>query len=189
MDNQTHNSENDWVDRNMASLAPPGDWYPDSSRTFAQFQKGRERHETESSPRWIRLTMAAAILASIGLVVTLLPWNALWQSSAESKSRLTAGSIQAETRVVVPEPPTFPPALKPPLPSQPPAPAAAAAIQQTQSPAPEQEQRPVEHIVPRATPPRAISPKPEPDYTDEARQAHIQGTVVLDVTIRADGTG
>ena len=39
------------------------------------------------------------------------------------------------------------------------------------------------------TPPRAISPMPEPDYTDEARQAHIQGTVVLDVIIRADGTG
>lgn len=189
MDNQTHKSENAWVDGKVASLAPPGDWYPDSSRAFAQFQKRRARHETESSPRWIRLTMAAAILASIGLVVTLLPWHALWKSSAESKSRLTAGSIQAETRVVVPEPPTFPPALKPPLPSQPPAPAAVAAIQQTQSPAPEQEQKPVEHIVPRATPPRAISPKPEPDYTDEARQAHIQGTVVLDVTIRADGTG
>jgi TonB family protein len=30
---------------------------------------------------------------------------------------------------------------------------------------------------------------PEPDYTDEARQAHIQGTVVLDVIVRADGTG
>jgi protein TonB len=29
----------------------------------------------------------------------------------------------------------------------------------------------------------------EPDYTDEARQAHIQGTVVLDVIVRADGTG
>ena len=30
---------------------------------------------------------------------------------------------------------------------------------------------------------------PEPEYTDEARQAHIQGTVVLDVIIRADGIG
>jgi TonB family protein len=30
---------------------------------------------------------------------------------------------------------------------------------------------------------------PEPDYTDEARQAHIQGTVILDVIVRADGTG
>jgi TonB family protein len=33
-------------------------------------------------------------------------------------------------------------------------------------------------------------PKPtvEPTYTDEARKERIQGTVTLDVTIRADGT-
>jgi protein TonB len=190
MDNQTHNSENDWVDRNMASLAPPGDWYPDSSRTFAQFQKGRERHETESSPRWIRLTMAAAILASIGLVVALLPWHALWRPAPEKKGA-TPVPVKVEAPLVASEPtPTPPPpAPKPPLRSQPPTSAAVAAVQQAAQPAPEQGQKPAERVGPRAVPPHVIPPMSEPDYTDEARQAHIQGTIVLDVTIRADGTG
>jgi TonB family protein len=188
MDNQTHNSENDWVDIKVASLAPSGDWHPDSSRAFAQFQKRWARPETESSPRWIRLSMAAAILASIGLVVTLLPWHALWKPRVKDISRLTAGPMKAETRVVVPEPATLPPVPKPPGPPQPPAPAAVAAIQQTSPPAPEPEQKPVEHVGPGVTAPHTISPMSEPDYTDEARQAHIQGTVVLSVIIRADGT-
>jgi protein TonB len=37
------------------------------------------------------------------------------------------------------------------------------------------------------TPPKTISTA-EPNYTDEARQAHIQGTIILNVTVRTDGT-
>ena len=188
MDNQTHNSDNEWVDSKVATLVPPANWYPDSKRALAEFLNRRDRHVTVGSPRWIRLSMAAAILASIGFVVTLLPWHALWKPGAEDKSRMLAGPVQAEAPVAVPKPATLPPAPKPPVQSQPPAAAAVATIQQTAPPAPEQEQKPVEHVGPGVTAPHAILPMAEPDYTDDARQAHIQGTVVLSVIIRADGT-
>jgi TonB family protein len=40
---------------------------------------------------------------------------------------------------------------------------------------------------PGVTPPEAVY-KPEPPYTKEARAAKLQGTVVLEVTVRAEGT-
>jgi len=218
MDNQTNNSENAWVDSKVASLVPPGNWRPDSKDAFAQFLKRRDRQDAEASPRWIRLTMAAAILASIGLVVTLLPWHALWKPAASGK-----GKTSQPEKAATPAPPAFAPiqqaALPAPKQEQKQAEKAGsgetppgiigpvtepnstdearrahilgtvAAVQQTRPPAPEQDQKPPEHVGPRVTAPRAISPMPEPDYTDEARQLHIQGTVILDVIVRADGTG
>jgi TonB family protein len=227
MDNQTDNSENGWVENKVAILVPPQDWHPDSGRAFAQFLKRREGHETEASPQWIRLSMAAAILALIGVVVALLPWHTLWKLTPESKGK----SLEPET-AANPGPPTQhqPPALTSfaatphgelqaskqeqklaeksgsgETPSAIIAPAAelqsnldarrahslgiVAAGQQAPPPAPEQEHVPGENVSPGATAPRPIPPMPEPDYTDAARIAHIQGTVVLGVIVRADGTG
>jgi TonB family protein len=217
MDNQKHNSENDWVENRVSSLVAPGDWHPDSKRAFAQFLQRRDRHEAAASPRWIRLTMAAAILASIGLVVTLLPWHALWTPAESSKGR------PSETvKSLTPAPPVQPqPSAAPPSPQQEhrlvakrgadvnpyriigPATepkstdearrahilGTVAALQQTAPPASEPEQKPVEHVGNGVSAPHTIPPMPEPDYTDEARQAHIQGTVVLGVIVHADGTG
>ncbi|HET9130253.1 MAG TPA: energy transducer TonB [Terriglobia bacterium] len=39
-----------------------------------------------------------------------------------------------------------------------------------------------------ATPPSCPIPSTEPEYTDDARKAHIQGTVVLDVVVNSDGS-
>jgi TonB family protein len=39
-----------------------------------------------------------------------------------------------------------------------------------------------------ATPPSCPIPSTEPEYTDDARKAHIQGTVVLDVVVNRDGS-
>jgi len=152
--------------------------------------------------------MAAAILASIGLVVALLPWHALWRPAASSKSRPSSEIVMA----TIPAPSIQPPsAAVPPTQQRDQKPAekpagpviepnytdgsrrahiqgTVAALQQPAPPAPEQEQKPAEYVPPKATPPHATF-RPEPDYTDAARQAQIQGTVVLDVTIRADGTG
>jgi protein TonB len=217
MDNQTHNSENDWIDNKMAILVPSSEWHPDSERALAQFLQRRDHHETEGSPRWIRLSMAAAILASIGLVVTLLPWHALWKPAESSKGR-PSETVKALTPAPLVQPQ---PSAAPPSPQQEhrlvakrgsdvnpygiigPATepnytdearrehiqGTVAALQQTVPPAPVQEQRPVEHVGNGVSAPHTIPPMPEPDYTDEARQAHIQGTVVLGVIVRADGTG
>jgi protein TonB len=217
MDNQTHNSENAWVENKVATLVPPDHWHPDSKRAFAQYLKRRDRHEAVASPRWIRLSMAAAILASIGLVVTLLPWHALWKHAESSKGRpseIVKAAIPAPP--VQPQPSATPPAAQQehrlvakrgvdvnPYGTIGPATApnstdearrahilgTVAALQQTAPPAPEQEQKPAERVGPRVTPPRIIGSAPEPNYTDEGRQAHIQGSVRLNVIIGADGTG
>lgn len=215
MDNQTDNSENTWVDRKMADLVPPGDWYPDSKRAFEQFLNRRDRQETQTSPRWIRLSMAAAILASIGLVMALLPWHTLWNPAASSKSRTSesvkaatpAPSVQSQPSAVPSTPQQEQKSAEKPGPGESPSgilgPAAKpqfsddarrAHIQGTvavvqQPAAPEKEEKPAEKMGPGVTPPRIIGPAPEPNYTDEARQAHIQGTVILGVIIRTDGTG
>ena len=198
MDNQTHNTENDWVDRKLAGLAPPADWNPNSKRAYNEFLKRRDGNEPTVSSSWIRISMAAAILASIVLVVALLPWNALWKPAAKSsENRIQKPEpVKAPTPVAVPEPAPqqtaklTQPALAQPDLSQPPAlgPGTGGAIPQTAAAAQDPEQKPAERVGPRATPPRAIL-SPEPGYTDEARQAHIQGTVVLDVIVRKDGTG
>ena len=122
MDNQTHNSENAWVDSKVASLVPPGDWHPDSKRAFAQFLKRRDRHGAEASPRWIRLSMAAAILASIGLVVTLLPWHALWKSACGRQKQINSWTCEGCDSGGSAGATPLPPAPKPPVRSQPPAP-------------------------------------------------------------------
>jgi hypothetical protein len=49
MDNQTHNSENEWVEGKVAGLVAPGNWHPDSRRAFAQFLQRRDRQEVDSS--------------------------------------------------------------------------------------------------------------------------------------------
>jgi len=236
MDNQAHNPENAWVDSKLAKLVPPGDWYPDSKRAYAQFLKRRDSKEAESSSTWVRLSMAAAILASIGLVVTLLPWQALWKPAAKNAAKNAAKSAEksAEVRLKMPEPvkPPTPimvpepilrhsatPALSQPLlsqpalsqrqaqpdpnsdearrahilgtaslQSQPTGPGIGGAVTQnvpaTQGPG----QKPAERVGNGVSSPRAIPPSPQPNYTDDARKAHIQGNVILDVIIRTDGT-
>jgi TonB family protein len=219
MENHTHNTEDSWVGDKLSTLAPPSDWHPDTKRAYARFLNRKDRNSAEGTPRWIQLSMAAAILASIGLVVALLPWQALWRPATSSKTMPSSEIVIATTSGPPVQPQT---SAASPAPQQEQKPveksgsdviprgvigpstepnstdearrahilATVAAVQQTPAPSPpEQEQKPAERVGPGVTPPRAISPKPEPDYTDEARQAHIQGTVVLDVTIRADGTG
>jgi TonB family protein len=63
-------------------------------------------------------------------------------------------------------------------------------VQQPAEPSPDPEQKSPERVGPGVTPPLVVpSTRADPEYTDEARAARIQGTVVLSVTIRADGTG
>jgi TonB family protein len=187
MVNQTDSGEGFWVHDRLACLRPSPEWQPDSYSAFERFKKRRDLQALEGSPRWIRFSMAAAIVMSIGLIVALLPWHALWRPEEKSRSA-TPEPAKAATPVVMPVP--TPPVQPTPSPrSQPPAVPGVAAEQQNAAPAPEKEQKPAERVGPGVTPPRAIPPIPEPGYTDEARQARIQGTVVLDVIIRADGTG
>ena len=204
MDNQTHNTENTWVEKKLAALVPPADWNPNTNRAYAQFLNRRDSNAPEASPRWIRLTMAAAILASIAVVVALLPWQALWKpavKSAESKIQ-SAEPVKAATPAVAPEPVpqqtatlTQPsvsqpvlsqPALSQPTLSQPAL--SQPALTQPALAAQDPGQKPAERVGPGVTAPRLIS-SPQPSYTDEARQDHIQGTVIIDVIVRADGTG
>jgi hypothetical protein len=184
MDNQTHNTDNAWVDSKLAVLVPPADWHPNSKRAYAEFLKRRDSNEPEVSPSWVRLSMAAAILASIGLVVALLPWQALWKpaaKSAESKVE-TPEPVKAATPVVpepapqqtstplLSQPGLSQPALSQPARSQPslsqpalsqPAlsgPGSGGAVQQAALGVQDPEQKPAERVGKGATGPHAIQP-------------------------------
>ena len=184
MDNQTHNPENDWIDNRMASLAPAKEWHPDGRRALAQFKNRRDQVKAAASPRWIQLSMVAAVLVSIALVVTLLPWHVLWEG-AKADRNLPTEPPKAATPEVVPEPAPVRPSPVTPGPAQPVVTPAVAVAQQPSLPS--QEQKSPEQLGPGITPPKLIS-SAEPNYTDEARQAHIQGKIILSVTIRTDGT-
>jgi protein TonB len=217
MDNQTHKSEDAWVDGKLATLLPSADWHPDSKPAYAKFLKRRDSGEPEASPSWVRLSMTVGILASIGLVVTLLPWHALWNPAAKN-DRLHAEPVKAATPVVPDPEPQLASTPAPPQPEQPqpalshvvrpessdearrahilgtaslqtPGPGTGAEIAQTAVAAQEPGPKPAEHVENGVTAPRPIPPMPQPDYTDEARQAHVQGNVVIDVIVRTDGTG
>src|SRR6188768_169552 len=180
MDNQTHNPENDWIDNKLASLAPAKEWHPDGHRALAQFKNRREQVKVAASPRWIQLSMVAAVLVSIGLVVTLLPWHALWEGAKADRS------LQSEPpKAATPEGATKPAPVAPQALAVP----ATVAIQQPAQPSPSPEPKSPFKVGPGVTPPQVIPPVPEPDYSDDARRAHVQGTVGLNVIVRADGTG
>jgi len=224
MDNQRSSSEEDrWVDERLAALVPAGDWHPDSNRALLQFKKRQYQKEmgmetlTLRSVPWIRFSMVAAVLASIGLVVALLPWSSFWKQAAENKSpseSVTPTAVQESART--PVPPT------PPVGSAP-----AAVISQNAQSSRDLELKPLERsgqdsvrpfspnsesyysddlrrahiqrttalqtqpqrVGPGVTPPKAIPPLAEPIYSDDASKAHIQGSVVLSVIIGTDGTG
>jgi len=182
MDNQRHNSEDSWVNELLAALVPSGDCHPDSNRALAQFKKRQNRKEmrmetmTARSLPWVRFSMVAAVMMSIGLVVVLLPWSALWRG-AEVRKSAKPEPLETAPMPVVPSPPVQP---------RNPTPAALPPVAEVQQEAAAEPASPVEHVGPGITPPRVIK-FPEPVYSDDARLARIQGIVRLSVIFRTDG--
>jgi len=186
---------NRWIDEKMASLNPAPEWKPDSGRAFQELMRRKP-----SSPRWIRMSMAAAILAATCFVLALLPWRALWTPQAEKTASKPA--VEGISSAAVPLPLPISPIAAPEgkqvgekilvheespktqevTPQASPAPRATPAI------TPEVQQR-LEHYVQAAsvTEPALIF-QVQPAYTPEAKEAKIQGTIEIVITVRDDGS-
>src|SRR5688572_867429 len=208
MDNPGYNNnENQWVEERIAQLSTPAGWKPDPELAFEKIQ---QQHDNSGSmSRGLRLSLAGATLAITGVVVALLPWQALWtprvtetttaakeatereeslhespqtESLTEPAPPTTLTHSESESVPVSPEeprrkkrPPYFVTAAEQASPNiiagtVPELPARQAA-------APGQQPLPA-----GVTQPVVIS-QVQPGYTDEARQARIQGTIELVGTV------
>src|SRR5262245_45133532 len=99
MDNPiSNNDENKWVDDRIANLTAPPGWKPNADEAFERVMRRRP----SSGSRGLRLAMAGATLAVIGLVVTMLPWHMLW--TPKEKTTTTPTELAASPVPAVPEP-------------------------------------------------------------------------------------
>jgi len=221
MDSQSYNNDNKWVEERIAKLSPPPGWKPDTDKAF-ETVAGRS---TPAALRpVVRLSMAGATLAVIGVVIVLLPWKALWTPKSESTgathqaakleqstpatsaSGTTNGQanearkqlseeFQQKATTATPETKAAPPQQAPDIRLQTQVPLrrkkeprviiAEVEPQKDTVPAFAQGQ---EQAVPAGVTQPVVIFQVQPQYTAEAKQARIRGTVIVSVTVREDGT-
>ncbi|HLQ78243.1 MAG TPA: TonB family protein [Terriglobia bacterium] len=179
-----------WVNDRLATLSAGVSWSSDSSRVFERL---KERKESNAKRRHVRayadsrLWMTAAVSVVIVFVFAALPWRQLKNVVVRSEKGPAAKVVEpAEqlAREFSVEPAETPKKARVAARPVVPAPAVSESpVQGATAPPPSPPQTPG----PRATPPRVLK-QTEPIYTDEARMAHIQGTVILGVVVHKDGT-
>jgi protein TonB len=234
MDNRTsNNDDNKWVEESIAKLAPPSGWRPDADQAFERMMQ--QRRKPASISPMLRLSLAGAMIATIALIVTLLPWQTLWTPqpkeevvATEKLAEHVETAAQPGEAHTVPEPQQAPstpetprnnpkdlpaeetkPGGTPPTGPTAPAPQTGPSQEQPRSkkkgqpfaslqeqgsgPGPSvashqgaQGQNP-QSPDSGVTPPTLLS-RVTPEYTPEARQARVTGTIELVVTVREDGT-
>src|SRR5688572_5493592 len=178
-----HEAENQWVDDQLASLEPPSTWQPNSGRALDRLS---ERRNSARAFRWGPISMAATLVAVVGLVLLLLPWQVLMKSVSQSVApplerpmapEATQIEKQLEKEALESKPAVASVAkagtrsLKPS-----PAPITAAAsavvgVEATQAAQPQS-------VGNGVTEPKAVY-QVQAQYTEEAKAARIQGSVEL----------
>jgi len=188
---QNNKDENvgQWVDDRLATLSEGVSWSSDSSRAFERL---KERKEAGAKRRHVRayadsrLWMTVGVSVVIVFVFAALPWRQLknvvvHEKAPEAKVTEPAAPPARELSV---EPAETPKKARVVARSVVPAPAVSeSTVQGATEPTLGEPVNPG----PGVTPPRPLK-QTEPNYTDEARRAHIQGTVILDVVVHKDGT-
>lgn len=178
----------------MASLDPAPGWTPNADRALERLTPPL----TQPVSPWMRLGMTATILATTVFVLVMLPWQKLW-----TPEPATAPEVKAAAAVLQEPSPPPAPAL-PQAETEPSQNPAGEVINRHVTGGPETkdemlelsqahaEKRGVTVPAPQAPPPTVIQPevvtRVNPEYTAEARQAKVVGTVELIVTIRTDGS-
>lgn len=211
MDHKPSNPDkNSWVDDRMGSLDPSPDWNPDADRALDRLTQ----RKPSSSPQWMRVAMTATILATTVFVLVLLPWHRLWTPKAEAP--LATVAAQTGTTPSTP-PQSEKPAEKAPAASAPKEPTEAQQAQEAAKgqrgdallDLPDNEAELLKYLQELAKT-REVSAQAAsrlsaettsqtgvtqpvvvhnvlPEYSDEGRQARIQGTVEMIIIVKADG--
>ena len=199
MDHRLSKPDTDsWVDERMANLDPSAEWKPDADLALDRLTR---RKPALNAP-WMRLAMTSTILAATVVVLVLLPWQRLWTPKP-------ATTVAAKTQTSPAEKPAEK-AQETPAPEAPPKPTPQE-VQGDASPKLRDALRNLEvvsrdsnelvkalgltpQIKARIETSQANSSEPVPintvlpEYSDEGRQARIQGTIEMVVTVKTDGT-
>jgi TonB family protein len=200
MDHKPSNPGTDsFVDERMAKLAPAKDWLPDAGRALERLNQRQPLLNSQLNSQWMRFGMTATILGATVFVLALLPWQRLWTSkpaaTVTAQASSAAAARQAEQH---PEWHQESPGEHLPVPAEPYAPAPFDDTIQVNP----QEQNELSQALAeepktgiaaaQASPAGRTEPRPLrtvlPQYSDEAREAKIQGTVELVVTVKTDGS-
>jgi len=191
----------------MAKLQPAANWEPDAAYVLDQL---RRRKPAAAAP-WMRLTMTATILAGTVLVLVALPWQRLWTPKTEEAVK----PVAQEPATPVEMPQQAQAEKAPEVPAVTAAPVTTPAAQQLPAPEvknpskgqdalldlPDTEEELLAYLQQLAER-RGVSTQPvqaavtqpqatyqiNPSYTDEGRQAKVQGTVEMTITVKTDGT-
>jgi TonB family protein len=94
MDSQGYNNDDKWVEERIAKLSPPPGWRPDAEKAFEDVL---QRSKPAAMRPIVRLWMAAATIAVIGVVVVLLPWKTLWTPKDEPTNAAQQTAPPAQT--------------------------------------------------------------------------------------------
>jgi TonB family protein len=213
MDNQTYkNAESRWVEERIASLAPPLEWKPDAAHALERVMQGTQ---PALSRRWLPLSMVGAILAATAFVLVLLPWHVLWTPESREKVESIPSEPKAQ-QLSQPAAGKTVDSTSQSATAQFPAPNASGPLTSSAERKPETKAMSRQEVGPqtalaleppplRATAPAAQQGNPDPasqanvtepvaiskvpaQYTQEARDARIQGTVALLCIVKPDGT-
>jgi TonB family protein len=214
----TNPETDSWVDDRLASLAPAPEWTPNTQRVWNQVVSGQKAPGPSLGPRWMSIGMTATILATTVVVLALLPWQRLWSPEAAKgplTAGETQGETQ-KTAPQAPLPPAEQTEAakasedrqQPPLELERhliPANPEEFLFEREEKTSLSKEARTQPEQVESAklmraeastagaaqssglTQPTIVS-RVLPEYTEEAKQAKILGTVELIVTIRTDGS-
>lgn len=215
MANQSYsNDEHKWIEDRIASLSPPTGFRPSVERAIERIM---QQEKSASNTRGLRLGMAVVTLAAIALVLTLLPWQMLWTPKT-GKNTVSAQQAVTIPVPEPTEPSKAEPSTKDepqPEPTQnpedelkkffnegftkkraldgklqTPVVTEVQTIQQAgaaQTVAVTQQQTPQPDPPSRVSEPVLIS-QVQPVYTMEAKEAKVQGTIEVRVTVHEDGT-
>ena len=197
---QNNKDENigQWVDDRMAALDASSNRSANSSRAFErlnELKEGNVKRRKAATNAGGRLWMAVAVSVVICFVFAAVPWRLLKNVVLGEKGPALKVSDPLQVQNSVPVPLEVP-AASPRVKTAEIAKSSAAALTVVPSPiaseisvqgATEPPPSPPQTAGPQVSPPRVLK-QTEPDYTDEARRAHIQGTIVIDIAVHKDGT-
>jgi len=211
-----NNDENKWVEERIAQLSPPAGWRPDTDKAFESVLQRTTSTAVRPVVRLSMAGVTLAVITIVVVLLPWKAlWKLesrqpiTVQTQAVKPAQTTPENISAgQVSPPAPQPPVAPPQRDPReqsseepkqnAPAPPPDAQAVPPLQRKKEPRPiiagrEPQQNTVPSIAQAQAPTGGVSEpvvvyKVQPGYTPEAKEARIQGIVIISATVREDGT-